>query len=711
MSLRKSALASAIALSVTAVQAEQETLQLEEVLVTAQKVESTLQDTPISMAAFSGEDIARHGIQDLGDITAKTPNVDITPFPNSRSSLVVFMRGVGNNDSQTTQDPAVGVYVDGVYVGRSVGLTNEVANLERVEVLRGPQGTLYGRNTTGGAINLITAKPEQERSATVLLSAQNDGNYRGLVNFQTGENDGVAASLSYARSAKDGWVKNDGEGKDFGEQDVRALRFALSADLNDKLSLNYSYDDGEERGPQHFYQFTQFPGPVDVSDRQESGSWHQSAEDSITEVRGHTLNLELETEAGLLRSITGVRKLEEHIVQDYGAGADAFDVVVNIEQEQTSQEFQWLADINDSARYILGLYYFEEEGFEDEQDFAAGGLIEDRQIRSENKATAVYGQLSLDASEKLEIIVGARYTRDEREATKTSSSFTTSPDNTLSDDDSWSNGTGDITFDYTINDDANVYAKVQTGYKSGGYNVRSTEAGFAAGPFDEENMISKEIGFKTSWFDRRLQVNGAVFDAEYRDMQVQQITDPAFIFLTDVFNAGEAEISGLELDITALLAEGLVATVSYGYTDAEFVELIDNSPISPTFGENIADQYVMPYAPEHTYTVGLEYRSDIDLGELVATLDYSWRDERYGTASNPDQEGFFLDDYGLLDGRVAISNIDAGEGRVAEVALWAKNIANEEYLVHQISLDGAGTHSGYYGEERSFGVDISVRFE
>ena len=160
---RVSALAMAIALNSSGALAAND-LALEEILVTAEKRESSLQDTPISILAFSSERLERFGISDLGDIAGLAPNVTITPFPNSRSSLVVFMRGVGNNDSQSTQDPAVGIYLDGVYVARSIGLTSDVADLERIEVLRGPQGTLYGRYTTGGANHFITAKPGQTLS-------------------------------------------------------------------------------------------------------------------------------------------------------------------------------------------------------------------------------------------------------------------------------------------------------------------------------------------------------------------------------------------------------------------------------------------------------------------------------------------------------------------------------------------------------------------
>uniref|UniRef100_UPI00356397FF TonB-dependent receptor n=1 Tax=Litorivivens sp. TaxID=2020868 RepID=UPI00356397FF len=246
--------AGAVALVPEVSLAQQRNTQLEEVVVTAQKREESLQDTPISLAAFSGDQLDQFGIDDLGDITARTPNVDITPFPNSRSSLVIFMRGVGNNDSQTTQDPAVGVYIDGVYVGRSVGLTSDVADLARIEVLRGPQGTLYGRNTTGGAINMISARPDEEFGIKSVLATGNRDYRKGTLQLDTGAWSGLSAKISYSKSEKGPWVDNINGSNDFVEEEREAGRFVLRWDISDTLSMDYAYDISEIVGPQPYYQ-------------------------------------------------------------------------------------------------------------------------------------------------------------------------------------------------------------------------------------------------------------------------------------------------------------------------------------------------------------------------------------------------------------------------------------------------------------------------
>ncbi|WP_373079925.1 TonB-dependent receptor [Zhongshania sp.] len=728
---RASALAIAFALNSYGAQAAND-LALEEILVTAEKRETSLQDTPISILAFSSERLERFGISDLGDIAGLAPNVTITPFPNSRSSLVVFMRGVGNNDSQSTQDPAVGIYLDGVYVARSIGLTSDVADLERIEVLRGPQGTLYGRNTTGGAINLITAKPIDDFAVSQQFSAGNRGYWRSLSKIESGKVGDFAGKISYLESGHDGWVENTGAGKNFGEEEKQAGRAAVRWDLSDALAIDYAYDFSNIDGPQHFYQVTSSPGnalPNTSAERSDSGSWNGGVEPSATEVSGHSLIASLDTPWGVLKSISGYRELAEDIVQDYGGGSPGFKIRVGIEQDQFSQEFQFVGEHGEAWRYVAGIYYFKEHGTEKETDtvpvqtpapLPANPLVppsvttvtlEDRQIYSTSEAYAAYGQLTWSPAlldHRLDVTLGGRYTADERAARKDSAVYFTGGEQ--SDSATWSNFNPSLTLDYSWTEELSTFAKVVTAYKSGGYNVRSTEDGFTP-PFDEEHMVSYELGVKSSWFNNRISVNASAFRAEYEDMQLQQITNNATIFLTDVFNVGEAQIDGFEVDVMAVLMRGLTMQVSYGYTDADFIEYIDQRGGSQTEGENLANQAEMPYAPEHNYTVGLEYMRAVGSASspmmLNASIDYQWTDERYGTAFNDDMSGFFLDDYGLVNARLALSDISLGRLGL-EVALWGRNLTDEEYKVHSISL--GAYQAGYFGEQKSYGVDLRLSF-
>ncbi|ROS04850.1 iron complex outermembrane receptor protein [Sinobacterium caligoides] len=733
-----------------------ENLALEEIVVTAEKREATLQDTPISLAAFDDTALTKFGIDNMGDLEGLTPNLSITPFPNSRSSLVVFIRGIGNNDSQTTQDPAVGVYMDGVYIGRSVGLTTDVAALERIEVLRGPQGTLYGRNTTGGAINYVTAKPSQEFAFEQTIGAGNNDHWASKTTIDSGEVvDGLTGKLTYLRSHNGGWVENLGNGNDFGEEDNEAGRIALSFAATEALTVDYSYDFSEVEGPQQFYQSTAVPAgaeqamaynlaasgftPESVAfyapiftaglqgndKRQSEGQWSGDVEDSQTKVSGHNLTVSYDLGGAVFKSITGYRKLDESIVQDYSGGpAEGFHVNVDIAHEQWSQEFQLVGDVGERLSYVAGLYYYYEEGLEKEADTAPGMypipgvkptgqgvgfvskyVIVDRYIDSENTAYAAYGQLTYTPAlldDRLDLTVGVRYTEDHREVEKADIiNFPT--DAAVKGKQTYSNTNPSFTALFNWTDDLSTYAKVVNGYKSGGFNARSTYEGIQR-PFDEEELWSYEAGLKSMWLDNRLRVNAAVFYNDYENMQIQQITDNSKIFLTDVFNAGEATTQGIELDVTAQLTKTLAITANYAYLDADFDKVTNGNT-----GADVTADYTMPFAPEESYSLVLDHV--VPLGEQVlrSTLNYNWRGVQYGTAANADMKGFEVPHYGLLNGRIALEGVALGENSgELTLALWGKNLTDEEYIVHSISQ--GVTHNGYFGEPRSYGLDLTYNY-
>ncbi|CAH0990574.1 Pesticin receptor [Sinobacterium norvegicum] len=691
----------------SAAMAQNNTPALEEVVVTAEKREASLQDTPISIAAFDQTELDKYRIENIGDLEGMTPNLSITPFPTSRSSLVVFIRGIGNNDSQTTQDPAVGIYMDGVYVGRSTGLTTDVAALERIEILRGPQGTLYGRNTTGGAINYVTTKPTQEFGFQQKVSGGNNDYWQSVTTVDSGEViDGLTSKLTFLKSHNGGWVENTGSGNDFGEEEKTAGRVAISFAPTEELSFDYGYDYSENTGPQQFYQTTwSSVGPYQAK-RQDKGAWAEDVEDSNTKVYGHSLTASYDLGAAVIKSITAYRNLDESIIQDYSGQsfAPGFRVNIDVNHEQWSQEFQLLGDIGDNINYVTGLYYYKEKALEQEYDTAplpptyAVGVVENRYIQSRNEALAAYGQMTYSFNEMIDLTAGLRYTEDKREASKDSINFTQQH----SGSETYSNINPSLTLNVHWMDDVSTYAKVVNGYKSGGFNARSTEEGFQK-PFDEEELWSYELGLKSMLLDDRVRLNAAVFYNDYSNMQIQQITDNTKIFLTDVFNAGEATTQGIELDVTAMIIEGLSVTANYAYLDAEFDKVSDGQS-----GADVTSSYTMPYAPENSYNISLDHTLAIGDMTLASSLNYNWRDVQFGTAANPDMEGFKIDSYGLLNGRVQLSGVKIAGDSELEFGLWGKNLADEEYIVHTISQ--GVMHNGYFGEPLSYGLDVTFNY-
>ena len=370
---------------------------IEELIVTAQHREETIQDAPISIAAFGSETLAKMGIVSVTDIDKTVPNVLLTPFPASRTAANAFIRGIGSVDVQVTKDAAVGIYVDGVFLGRASGLATEVADLERVEVLRGPQGTLYGRNTTGGAINMITTKPEQALKFKQQLSVGNRDYWRSQTMLNVPLTEQLAARVSYVGSQKNGWVKNAGSGPDFNEDRKEAGRVALRWTPSDTLTADYAYDTSHTSGGMGVYQITAAPAlsngtpnpfyPYVNPHRMGTLSVANGDKGIDDKASGHSLTLNWEVDPHLsLKSITAYRKLNSSSYFDYGASvnylnqidppaapvfaqlqqtSEVFGNQLATRQSQITQEFQALGDaLNNRLEYIAGLFYFHERGIE-----------------------------------------------------------------------------------------------------------------------------------------------------------------------------------------------------------------------------------------------------------------------------------------------------------------------------------------------------------
>ena len=393
---------------------------LEEVVVTAQKKAESLQDTPISLTAFGEDRLENEGISSLGDIGSKVPALTIEPFPINNATLRIFIRGIGITDAQVTQDPPVGIYVDGAYVARSTGTALDVAELVRMEILRGPQGTLYGRNTTGGAINLITKKPNiEEREFKQKLTFTNRDGITSKTTFNTPVRDDMAIKLSYLNSRGSGWLKNDGPGGDFGDKKVEGFRFDLRWDVAEWFAFDYAHDKSDLNYYNSTYQpnrpyndrgsfldlirasTTQYvnEGPGYNEDRIKTLSTVAPLEESVTVISGHAATFTFDlNDTTQLKYIAAYRDLDDRAYADLSGGAAVEDdfgeprgfrldsntwtepdhdgqagetfglVVPVVKQRQVSHELQLSGDAFDGAvNYIFGAYYFEEEASEDNE--------------------------------------------------------------------------------------------------------------------------------------------------------------------------------------------------------------------------------------------------------------------------------------------------------------------------------------------------------
>ena len=688
---------------------------IEEIVVTAQKREESLQDTPISIAAFSARDLENKGISGLTDLRAQVPNLQLTPFPNNAATTQIFMRGVGLADDQITQDGGVAVYMDGVYVARSQGLAMEVADLERIEVLRGPQGTLYGRNATGGAINFITRKPDLGDfgfKGQATIGNYDNRRFKAAVNIPVGET--IAARLSYVNQKQHGFIRNPGTGIDrWGDKDREAMRADILWQPSDRFSLRYSYDRTEIGDTPYYVALS--PLHPRVLDRPEAGSplVRDVLPNDITS-QGHSLTAEYEVSDALtVRSITGYRKLDNFQNQDYLTGALGPNPLQKnssrAKQDQWSEEVQLIGEALDGGlQYVAGFYYFKESGSNFSNSYSPPTLTRSFTTATiDNRSYALFGQATFTPQwldNRLHLTVGLRQSWDKREATLSrQTQVNGGPITTIP-----GFGDGNRTFKdfspsfvvaFDASPDVNIYAKAVKGYKSGGFNVRASSITRFDEGFGPETLWSYEAGIKSQWLDNRLRFNAAAFISKYSDIQVNVQSDPTNIRLTDVLNAGKATVKGVEVDLTLAPVRNLRLSVNYGYLLARYDEILDAT------GRNIADNYRFTNAPKHTIALDLTYDLPrLPIGQLSANVNYTAQSDKF-TNSTISSGKYIIGDYGLLNARLTLGDIPGVKG--VRASLWGRNLTDKNYYIMQFNV---GRPGALFGEPRTYGVDLNVEF-
>lgn len=708
-------LARAIALLAgSAVAAQTLAAGLEEVVVTAEKREESLQNTPISLVAMSGTELEQQGVTSLNDLPRNVPNLQITPAPSNAASLRIFIRGVGNFDDQLTQDPSVAVYTDGVYMARSQGLASEVADIERIEVLRGPQGSLYGRNATGGAINFITKAPQlQTWGFSQSITAGSDDEFRSRTMLNAPLGDQAALRLSYAHAQKDGFVDNRGSGEDsFGAKDRDALRADLRWQPGSDWDVRYTYDRSHIEDTAIYFTPDNLAG--DASRPSHSPAAVDDFRPSDITAQGHQLTIAWNLLDNLtLKSISAYRKLDNYDYQDYltyiPGAPNASIVQDDLQQNQRSQELQLLGNALDQQfEYIVGAYYFHEEGDGRISSLTVtSNFNQYRDFDIDNTAKAVFGQItySPDAFDKrLHLTMGARKSWDDRDADLTITNIpggVPGAPSTGEGSKSLHNFSPSYTVGFDVTDAVNIYAKYAKGYKSGGFNVRpSTIARFADG-FDPEKLDTYEVGTKTEWWDNRVRFNAAIFHSSYDDIQINTQSDPNVPTASDILNAGEATIDGVELEVTAMLTDALELGLNYAYLNADY-DKIENA-----LGQDVTRNYIFVNAPQNSYVVNADYDfGATPAGKLSANVNYSWQDDIYTTTSTTSGR-WQSDSYGLLNARLTLAEIPGIPVGKLRVALWGKNLEDKEYRV--IHAPAFGGYSAF-GDPRSAGVDLVYEY-
>lgn len=674
---------------------------VEEIVVTAQRREESLQETPIAITAFGASQLEKFQISNVMDLSDKVPSLVSVPFAGTRVAPNLFIRGMGNLNNQSTNDLAIGIYIDGVPVGRGIGLAADVADLERVEVLRGPQGTLWGRNTTAGAINMVTKKPNNDLSGTAQLTvgSWNQRTRKASVNVPL--NDKLFVRASYMRTKVDGWVDNKNttlsNQVDFYEDDKEAFKVAARFEVSDDLIIDYGYDKSQMDYGNMFFQI--IDGPQAVRGRQEKADPVLGQRPSDVDISGHDLTLTWTLGELTAKSITAYREL------DSGSHTNFIDIFYQdrmMDQDQFSQELQLLGQTaNERVNYVIGLFYIKERVDETTlSSFAGGALLDDWAIKAKASSSAAYGQFSWVPpilEDKLELTFGLRYTKDSRDARKTYTNVEFTPEITglvLNGKTKFHSTNPMVTLSYAFSDNINAYTKFSTGYRAGGFNTQSTPALFAAG-YKQEDVDAYEAGLKLRLFENRATLNMATFYNKYTKLQVdQERTPPIFV---DTLNAGDATMKGFEIEGEAVLTDELSVNFFYSILDAEYGSYVDG-------GVDIKSIRVVPNAPNWQGGVGMTYQLSVaQIGNIVASVDFRAQDDFYG---NPKLETK-VPGYSFWNARIEIRQLNFVKTGNLRIALWCKNLGDEEYKTYTSNF---GFLSALHGPPRSTGLDLIYEF-
>lgn len=718
---------------------------IQEVVVTAQKRAENLQDTPIAISTLSADQLQAQGITSFEGVAKASPSITFTPYPVSTNLLILYLRGQGVSDpAQITSDGSVGMYEDGFYISRPQAATFDLADLERVEVLRGPQGTLYGRNTTGGAVNLISRKPSGEFGFRQNLTFGDRDRFRSLSVVDLPAWHDVSTKLSLLKSSKDGYVKNIGNSHDFGEEDQLAGRLAVHWSAAANVAIDYFMEKGNLDSTPGYYQNAAWSG-TNIAFNGVSYPYHWNGgtpqsrtyrpidlDLSTSDFEGHGLTLTWDVDDSLtIKSLTGYRTLNWRAYQDF---AEAFAFITStdptfplqplpvtlitdtgVDDHQFSQELQFVGNLpDDRIQYIAGLYYFSEGSSATAiglQSAAGSELHKYRYVAADADSQAAYAQLTWTPpvlSDHLDLTFGARYTRDHREAARTNAEngvylergSATGTDN----DERFSKFNPMFTVSYAWSDDVSSYAKVATGYKAGG-SSESGPIGSFDQTFDPENVTTYELGVKSYAWQRRLRTNIALFESRFDDMQLAFATDPGDAGIVQSYNAGKATVKGFELDMLVQPIDDLSASLEYAWLDPD-IDKVDALPgtifdpaVNPAVagiyqtGDNVKDIFALPYAPKHSVNVGVDYTLlHFTNGSLAAHLDYRFQSSVYATATaGPDVKGrdnVELPSYGLWNGRLTLA-MDLPRGDNVAIGVWGKNLAHKKYLVQANGMGSA----------------------
>jgi len=720
-----------------------ETATVEDIVVTARRTEESAQRTPLALTAFSGETLARAGAQQITDLQGAVPNLNLVQGRGSSNATNIYIRGVGQPDALQTFDPAVGVYVDDVYYSRIRGTQFDLLDLERVEVLRGPQGTLYGKNTIGGALKLVSRRPGQDFRARA-SAAYGDYDMIDVQGAVSGPvTDNLALGLSALHSERGGYVTDPATGAEYNDKNSTAVRANLAWDpasnLTVDLNADYAKDDAGLTVGQAQNSLTYLAGGIvypvaspvpeyDFKTRTTPGLPNETR----LETWGSALRIGWDlTDRLSLKSITAYRALNTDDYIDFDATElELADALVAVDQHQTSQELQ-LTYADDRLTAVGGLYWLKEdvashqESYDDDllgPAFLNSGFLRTIDDTLTTTSKAVYGNVSYAVTDALRLSAGVRYSEEEKDYWRTTSTFySLLPDFNATyvfapPTGKWDDTSIMLSADYRLSPDAMVYARYAQGFKSGGFNGRANSATEAT-RYDPETADTFEVGSKTTYWDNRLRLNLAAFLTKYKDFQARVSgldTDPNTGLpapVLSVLNAGSLDIFGFEVEGVVVPTPGLTLDTQIGFLDADYKVFDDarfvsfggsrafqDPAFSPRWTARFGGQYEYNLAGGSSLTFGAaaKYRSRMALAVDNTLVD-----------TDTKLDGMYQDAYWLYDARVVWTD----PSDRYSVGVYGQNLSDEVYKTDAQEFSSIGNiRTAYFGAPRTWMVKFTARY-
>lgn len=675
---------------------------LEEVVVTAQKREESSQDVPVAISAFSANMLENGGIRTSEDLGLLVPSLVFNSTQNGGS---MYMRGIGTKDTQPSGEPLVAMYVDGFYYQSfEAGLFN-FSNIERIEILRGPQGTLYGRNATAGLVHLITRDPTDGNALNLELGV---GNYnKRTVNLYgaAGLSETLAADLSVYHEKHDGWGDNLTTGEETNHRDNFALRSKWVWDASDTTRATLAYDYSRLEGDIGNSGYLA-PGTVAADGSVLDYSPYDTTRDvsasgANSDSWGVGIKIEHDLGWAAFNSLTSYRQQESFFTVDPdNTGARTVGVYINSVTDAFMQELQLISEVGEKFDWSTGLFY----------QYAGGGptpisvilhflndtpLYEGRVASAYTASLAAYFQGTWHLTNKLNTTFGLRYTQDKQEREVAGGGLNYSKDS-----ETWREPTYRLSLDYAFSEAAMGYVSYNRGYKNGRFSVTAV----TAPPVDPEIVDSYEIGMKSQWFDNRARLNANVFYSDYQNLQVEVVVPPNPV--PETINAAAATIVGLEIDAQALVTDNLSFTAGLTYLAKSEYDSFEGAQVVIPAESGLGNQTVtmdlsgadLRFSPELVYTIGANYSIQTQAGNWNFNLNFRHSDD-------------YLVEDALISTGYDVLNTSLGWTSPSErwgVKLWANNLTDELYNLGS-NQDGFA-YTLMPAAPRTYGVNFSFNF-